>query len=177
MSDAAFKEWKDRARNVPIEDELARRGIHLKGRKEHPGPCPKCGGHDRFSFNSVERLWICRRCDEGGDVIDLVQHLDGVDFIAACETLTNEPPPQSNGNGAAEPQAHKVEAAEFIYKDENSKPLFGVKRLSTEMPMELLLSRMASAKRHSCNSVRTAMGDRFLALRVSALSRIDCQSY
>jgi hypothetical protein len=46
---AAFESWKERARNVPIEDEIARRGIYLTGHgKERMGPCPVCGGTDRF---------------------------------------------------------------------------------------------------------------------------------
>lgn len=43
----------DRARNVRIEDEIERRGIKLKGNDaERVGPCPKCGGDDRFSINT-----------------------------------------------------------------------------------------------------------------------------
>jgi phage/plasmid primase-like uncharacterized protein len=72
--------WAQRARSMPIEDELARRGIHLRGKIERCGPCPKCGGDDRFSINTQKGIFNCRGCGVGGDVIDLVQHLDGVDF-------------------------------------------------------------------------------------------------
>jgi hypothetical protein len=40
----AFEAWAQQARNVPIESELARRGVNLRGRKERAGPCPICGG-------------------------------------------------------------------------------------------------------------------------------------
>ena len=41
----------ERAHAVRIEDEVARRGIKLVGRIDRCGPCPQCGGHDRFSIN------------------------------------------------------------------------------------------------------------------------------
>jgi phage/plasmid primase-like uncharacterized protein len=79
------------AKAVAIEDELHRRGIALKrvGR-ELVGPCPVCGGTDRFAVHLGKQLWNCRGCGNGGDVLDLVQHLDGVSFAQAVETLTGE---------------------------------------------------------------------------------------
>jgi hypothetical protein len=77
----------DAAKATRIEDEVARRGIKLVGRGERVGPCPVCGGRDRFSINVKKQVWNCRGCARGGDVVDLVQHLDGVDFKAAVVTL------------------------------------------------------------------------------------------
>jgi DNA primase len=83
-SSAAFEAWTARARTVRIEDETARRGIKLKRvGAEQVGPCPKCGGEDRFSINVKKQVFHCRGCDGGGDVIALVKHLDGCDFLAA----------------------------------------------------------------------------------------------
>jgi hypothetical protein len=77
--------------DVRIEDEIARRCIKLVGRgPERCGPCPVCGGTDRFSINIRKQVWNCRPgkgCGKGGDVIALVQHIDGVDFKTACRTL------------------------------------------------------------------------------------------
>jgi phage/plasmid primase-like uncharacterized protein len=84
---ADYDAWIVRARNVPIESEIERRGIKLNGKNERAGPCPKCGGDDRFSINVKKGVWNCRGCGVGGDVIDLVQWLDGVDFIPAATTL------------------------------------------------------------------------------------------
>ena len=83
----------DIARSTPIETELARRGHRLRrvGR-DLIGPCPACGGTDRFSVTPAKRLWHCRRCAKGGDVIGLVQHLDGGDFLDAVQTLSGERP-------------------------------------------------------------------------------------
>jgi hypothetical protein len=73
---------------VRIEDELGRRGIRLSGRgPERCGPCPVCGGTDRFSINTKKQVWNCRGCAKGGDVIALVEHLDAADFKEACSTL------------------------------------------------------------------------------------------
>jgi len=78
----------DLAKAVPIESEIARRGIKLVGRgHERCGPCPVCGGRDRFSINVTKGLFNCRGCNGRGDVIDLVQFLDGVDHRTACRTL------------------------------------------------------------------------------------------
>jgi hypothetical protein len=68
----------DLARSVPVWDELQRRGIDLKPcGAERVGPCPDCGGNDRFAVNIKKNLFNCRGCGaKGGDSIDLVQFLD-----------------------------------------------------------------------------------------------------
>lgn len=88
----AFDEWVEEARKVSILDELGRRGIRLKGTVEREGPCPACGGTDRFSINTRKNVFNCRGAG-GGDVIAMVEHLDSCEFLAACETLTGRPPP------------------------------------------------------------------------------------
>ena len=82
----------ERARAVSIESIIAERGIKLRGKNERVGPCPHCGGDDRFAINILNQVWNCRGCVEGGDVIKLVRFLDGVDFREACATLTGKPP-------------------------------------------------------------------------------------
>jgi hypothetical protein len=78
----------NRARAVPIEREVEVRGIRLHGRgPERTGPCPVCGGKDRFSINVQKRVWNCRGAQGGGDAISLVRHLDGLDFRGAVELL------------------------------------------------------------------------------------------
>jgi phage/plasmid primase-like uncharacterized protein len=81
------------AKAVAIETELARRGAKLKrvGR-ELVCPCPVCGGRDRFAVNIAKQVWNCRGCQRGGDILDLVQHLDNCSFRAAVQTLTGEQP-------------------------------------------------------------------------------------
>lgn len=51
------------------------------------GPCPACGGKDRFGINLRKGVFQCRRCDAKGDQIALVQLALGMDFKAALEWL------------------------------------------------------------------------------------------
>jgi CHC2 zinc finger len=83
------REWVDQARAVPILDEINRRGIKLQGKgAEREGPCPICGGKDRFSINTAKGVFNCRKCGgKGGDTIAFVQWLDGVNFDTAIATL------------------------------------------------------------------------------------------
>ena len=117
----AFQAWIDRARRVPIEHVLERRCIKLNGSgHERVGPCPKCGGDDRFGINTQKQLWNCRGCDKGGDVIKLVQHLDGCGFKAACATLAGEPPSETKGNGSTKPWSPIV--ARYVYRQADGSP-------------------------------------------------------
>nr|WP_248306987.1 primase-helicase zinc-binding domain-containing protein [Devosia sp. 1635] len=53
------------------------------------GPCPLCGGTDRFAIHTTKNTFHCRRCDlSGGGVIDLVMKTEKVGFIRACELIT-----------------------------------------------------------------------------------------
>ena len=72
---------------------------------------PEVRGDDRFSINVKKQVFHCRGCDVGGDLIKLVQHLDGVDFKTACTVLTGEQPPKPNGKDTRATEAKKVVAA------------------------------------------------------------------
>src|SRR6516164_6971922 len=77
------------AKAIPIASELARRGHRLRRTgQELVGPCPRCGGRDRFAVNVRKQVWNCRGCAKGGDVIDLVKHIDGGTLGEAVKTLT-----------------------------------------------------------------------------------------
>jgi hypothetical protein len=124
--------WVERARSVPIEAEVARRGIKLKGNGvERVGPCPVCAGVDRFAINVKKQIWNCRHCDKGGDVIDLVVHVDGVEFVDACTTLAG-PPPKANGKGNTKgvvERSKKVVVATFEYHDQDGNIVFAKDRV------------------------------------------------
>ena len=68
----------ERARGVRLEDEIAHRGIKLRRQgSELIGPCPRCGGADRFGINIRKQVFNCRGCGaSGGDTIALVRFLD-----------------------------------------------------------------------------------------------------
>jgi putative DNA primase/helicase len=127
------KALRDRAREVLIEDEIARRAIRLRGNgAERTGPCPRCGGDDRFSINTAKQVFNCRHCGVGGDVIALVQHLDGVDFHATCRTLAGDPGalrPKANGKSHASTVAEEISRATFEYHDEAGTVIFATERI------------------------------------------------
>jgi hypothetical protein len=54
--------------------------------REWVGPCPVCGGRDRFGVNEAKGVWICRHCG-AGDGIALIRHVLGCDFMSALEWL------------------------------------------------------------------------------------------
>jgi DNA primase len=104
------------ARNTPIEQVINQRGIKLRGKVERTGPCPLCGGNDRFSINTKKNVFNCRGCDVGGSVIDLVMHLDHVDFATAVTSLAG---PISKANGKDTSSQKKVVVASYEYHDAN----------------------------------------------------------
>ena len=97
---------------------------------ERSGPCPVCGGDDRFSISTRKQVFNCRVCKAGGDVIDLVRFIDGAEFTHAVETLTGEPPPKVNGkeHNPKTSTTRKV-AATFFYHDANGALAFVVERI------------------------------------------------
>jgi len=55
---------------------------------EYAGPCPFCGGVDRFHVVPMTGRWYCRRCTpRGGDAIDYVQRREQVAFPEAIAFL------------------------------------------------------------------------------------------
>lgn len=87
------------ARAITCEEWATRRGWKMKRSGPNlAGPCPKCGGTDRFAIEAKQDKWHCRGCGVGGhDAISLVQHMDndtlrgrtfGETFLAACELMT-----------------------------------------------------------------------------------------
>jgi hypothetical protein len=157
------EDWIQRARDVPIESEILRRGIHLKKQgAERVGPCPRCGGTDRFAVNTVKGVFNCRQCGAAGDVIELVTWLDSCKFEEACETLTHEPKPNGQaGPAQAGPSAstkqqqrrtsghplHGVPITEtHDYPDENGKLLFQVVRFDPPGQKKAFLQRRPDGK-------------------------------
>jgi putative DNA primase/helicase len=82
----------ERAREADILALVERLGAKVKraGTSEWAGPCPVCGGKDRFGVNIKKQVWNCRGCGKGGDVIDLAQHAGGVTFAEAVAALSGE---------------------------------------------------------------------------------------
>jgi len=94
--------------------DLVGRDTHLKRVSttdggEYAGPCPFCGGTDRFRVKPGRGRWWCRQCSDDsrwGDAIAYVMRRDGIDFREACEHLDG--PPTATRNS---PAAHAAHAA------------------------------------------------------------------
>ncbi|MEM1149230.1 MAG: CHC2 zinc finger domain-containing protein [Pseudomonadota bacterium] len=77
----------EEARLVPIKEVADRLLLSLtKVSREYVGPCPDCGGDDRFAINPEKGVYNCRSCG-GGDVITMVRLAMQVDVVAACEFI------------------------------------------------------------------------------------------
>jgi putative DNA primase/helicase len=67
---------------------LTELGVSPKLLENRHGPCPLCGGNDRFRFDDKDGrgTWICNHCG-AGDGPELVKLLNGVDFKDAAKLV------------------------------------------------------------------------------------------
>ncbi len=96
-----FEQAKRKAREANILDVARRHSVLTRLKKigdEFVGACPNCGGTNCFAINSRKRgkngkpgLFVCRRCGEGGDAIDLERFLSGTKFRDAVKDLSGAP--------------------------------------------------------------------------------------
>jgi hypothetical protein len=88
-----FKQALNQARRVNILEIAARHGVRdlRKEGGERVGPCPRCGGVNRFAINPKKRVFNCRGCQAGGDAISLARFLNGLSFRAAVESVNKAP--------------------------------------------------------------------------------------
>ncbi|GAB9242091.1 DUF7146 domain-containing protein [Bradyrhizobium diazoefficiens] len=111
----ARDDWIEIARSTSTASVLFERGIvkTLKGRNgKLAGPCPNCGGRDRFAVDLRRGLFGCRVCRIGGsDAISLVMALDRCDFLRAVATLAG-PPPDGRRETDDDRRAREQSAAE-----------------------------------------------------------------
>lgn len=125
MIDPAIEEFVERARAVSVSEAAGRLGIKL-GRNEYTGPCPRCGGDDRFSINGQKNVFNCRGCSGGRDAIGLMAHFHNLDlrdraqFLEACaETLGEEIP--EGGERESDEQRAERHARIAALKAENEQ--------------------------------------------------------
>ncbi|WP_244498207.1 primase-helicase zinc-binding domain-containing protein [Aureimonas ureilytica] len=78
---------------------------------EHVGPCPVCGGRDRFQVNPTKNAWLCRGAAQGKDAIGLAAHVLGLDlarasdFLEACAAVSGRPVPDGHEEDPTEAAA------------------------------------------------------------------------
>ena len=63
-------------------------GVSSKALRNKHGPCPMCGGKDRFRFDNKggRGTWICSQCG-AGDGVELVKRLLNADFKEAVKAI------------------------------------------------------------------------------------------
>lgn len=66
-------------------------GIGTKFLSGRHGPCPMCGGKDRWRFDDKQGdgRWFCTHCGSGTGV-DLVMHVKGTEFFAAKKWIESQ---------------------------------------------------------------------------------------
>lgn len=121
MSSAEIDRFIEDARGVDIKS--AAQTLKLKfvqGAREHPQPCPACGGEDAFAFNTAKNKWNCRKGGVGGqDAIGMAAHVLDLDlkssegFLGACAAVLGCEVPQGGDRESEEDRAAreaKIEA-------------------------------------------------------------------
>ncbi|MBU2613766.1 hypothetical protein KJ925_04940 [Patescibacteria group bacterium] len=68
---------------------------------EYAGPCPACGGEDRFHLWPETGRWWCRQCEKSGDAIQYLRDFRGMTFQSAKDYLGVDLPERPR---AARPQ-------------------------------------------------------------------------
>lgn len=58
---------------------------------EFKGPCPWCGGDDRFTVWPIMGKYICRKCDKSGDAIQYLRDFRNMTYFEACAAAGVEP--------------------------------------------------------------------------------------
>ena len=105
-----FEQWKLKADRQDLLEAAVRYGaVFKKVGREHIGPCPACGGHDRFSINTMKHKWHCRGHGGGHGAISMVMHIAGLSYLQSCQALTGEALPQGAVRAKAfvEAKAHR----------------------------------------------------------------------
>ena len=98
---SVIAEFIENARGLSIADAAPVLGLKVLGRRsEHAQPCPACGGHDGFAFNTQKNKWNCRHAGVGGnDAIGMAAHINGLDikrregFLTACGLVLGQSVP------------------------------------------------------------------------------------
>jgi putative DNA primase/helicase len=98
-------------------------GISSKFLKRKNGPCPMCGGKDRWRFTDIDGkgTWFCNQC-HGGNGIALVMKFTGLPFLEAALRIerviggapANRPAPERS-------EQHKRDALNALWR--SSRPV------------------------------------------------------
>ena len=92
-----------------VEHDTTLKRVASTNGGEWAGPCPHCGGKDRFRIQPYHDrgVWMCRHCTEGrwDNAIGYIMRRDNCDFIAACKCLAGgELPKDRSGQRQRPPE-------------------------------------------------------------------------
>lgn len=138
-----FEKIKDQNRLAALLEGYQLKKVANTGGGELAGPCPFCGGRDRFRVQPANDIWLCRNCTGGQwrDVIDFIAKRDNLTIGQAAQklsiglTVSNEKPaarkPKAERQAYGPPPAawqHKArEAAEIcqnsLYSEAGARAL------------------------------------------------------
>ena len=132
---------------------LSTLGIDVPNHPKKHGPCPACGGKDRFRFDDEDGrgTWFCNQCDpKAGDGFDLVQNVRRCEFLSAAQLVREAlggaciapNRPSTNGNKTmngttierpvivrTDPPDGELGKTLFCYEDAVGKAAFYVQRI------------------------------------------------
>ena len=146
---AAWDQWVEQARSADILGIARSLGVNVKksGTAEWIGPCPVCGGDDRFSINVKKQVSNCRVCGlVKGNVIALVEGITGCGFIEACERINGTPrPDRSRDETLDERNArltnHAKRQAEYQRREDEYQRIEAAKAKRDEEAIDAILQR------------------------------------
>jgi DNA primase len=142
MDTEAIKQAIDLAEFAQRYTEL--RQISRAG--EYAGPCPHCGGEDRFHIK--DNRFYCRQCyPRGGDVIDLVQLVENVSFREACQLLASELPFFSERHSAVPSRQEESRPSVVTTPEEPTTAFFESARKTVDATSRRLFGAEGSAGR------------------------------
>ncbi|QKV20263.1 DUF7146 domain-containing protein [Oricola thermophila] len=123
------------ARQADVAALAARYGFSARANAggEAVGPCPGCGGRDRFSVNHRKNIWRCRQGGGdpiGGDAIALVQHVENCSFVRAVEILTGEEVPAAPDPAAQAAAREKARREADKFREKERRRAFALWRES-----------------------------------------------
>jgi hypothetical protein len=148
-SDSEWNHWIETAKARDIRDVALQFGAVLRrqGAAEWVGPCPACGGRDRFAVNTQKLVFNCRGAEDGkGDCISLVMHVKGLDFLGAVEAITGIPRPDRTRDETDEARANRerfyaARAAEYARRQEDERRRLEEKAQRDEIAIADVLHR------------------------------------
>lgn len=109
----------ERARALSME-LVAGSLVELRGKNEKRGPCPVCGGNDRFVVFKDDRGWLCRGCNRSGDAIALIMHVERCSFSDAVGKLLGESYKSAAPRKASAPERSQDWKSEKWQKDQRA---------------------------------------------------------